>query len=192
MAGVAGPMLRRSKAQGARFLSGLMFGELVSSALMATMLYLLGTLVSLVAPLIVREVATAVVVVALGVADLRNRTPHIWRQVPQRFVRSLPPGQLGLVWGFDLALLFTTQKSTSLTWVVLAATGLLYPADSWFVLLGMTTIGVLTVTIRSVYWSLRPLALHGDMTSRWFGAMRRTVGASQVALAGVILIGAWA
>jgi hypothetical protein len=169
-----------------------MFGELASSALMATMLYLLGTFVSLVAPLIVREVATAVVVVALGVADLRNRTPHIWRQVPQRFVRSLPPGQLGLVWGFDLALLFTTQKSTSLTWVVLAATGLLYPADSWFVLLGMTTIGVLTVTIRSVYWSLRPLALHGDMTSRWFGAMRRTVGASQVALAGLILIGAWA
>jgi hypothetical protein len=191
MAGVAGPMLRRSKAQGARFLGGLMFGEFVSSALVATMLYILGTLVSLVAPLPVREVATAIVVMALGVADLRNRTPHIWRQVPQQFVRSLPPGRLGLVWGFDLALLFTTQKSTSLTWVVLAATGLLYPADSWFVLLSMTTIGVLTITVRSVYWCLRPLAVKGDMASRWFRAMRRTVGASQVALAGVILIGAW-
>lgn len=191
MAGVAGPMLRRSKAQGARFLSGLMVGELVSSALMATMLYVLGTLVSLVTPRSVREVATAVIVLVLGIADLRDRTPHIWRQVPQRYVRTLPPGQLGLVWGFDLALLFTTQKTTSLTWVVLAAVGLLSPSDSWLVLLTMTAVGVLTIVVRSVYWYRRPLAVQGDRLGRWFGVTRRTVGASQLALAVAILVGAW-
>jgi hypothetical protein len=191
MAGVAGPMLGRSKAQGARFLSGLLVGGLVASSMMATLVYVLGTLASLVAPRSVREVVTAVVVVALGVADLMNRTPHVWRQVPQAFVRSLPPGQLGLVWGFDLALLFTTQKSTSLTWATLAAVSLLFPTDSWLVLLSMTVVGVLTIVLRSVTWSLRPLPLAGDRSRPWFAVMRQVAGVSLLGLAVVTMVGAW-
>src|SRR5258706_7845760 len=127
MAGVAGPMLRRSTAQGTRFLLGLLVGELLASSLLAVAAYLVGTVVGFVAPLPLREVLTAVIVLGLGVADLMNRPPHIWRQVPQGFVRTMPPGRLGLVWGFDLGLLFTTQKSTSLTWAALAAVTLLLP-----------------------------------------------------------------
>src|SRR5262245_21640822 len=119
MAGVAGPMLRRSKAQGVRFLAGLLAGGLAASAVLAVALYALGTLAALVLPHTVRVVAAVLAVVAFGVADLMDRTPHIWRQVPQELIRKLPPGRLGLVWGFDLALLFTTQKSTSLTWASL-------------------------------------------------------------------------
>jgi len=191
MAGVAGPMLERSKAHGTRFLSGLLIGGLAASSLVATLVYALGTMVSLVAPLPVREVMTAAVVLALGVADLMNRTPHVWRQVPQAFVRSLPPGRLGLVWGFDLALLFTTQKSTSLTWATLAATGLLFPTDSWLVLLTMTAVGVLTIVVRSVAFSLRRPPLAGDGSRSWFVVMRRTAGVSLLGIAAVTVVGAW-
>jgi len=191
MAGVAGPMLGRSKAQGARFLSGLLVGGLVASSFIATLMYLLGTLASMVAPRFVLEVVTAVVIVALGIADLLNRTPHVWRQVPQAFVRSMPPGQLGLVWGFDLALLVTTQKSTSLTWATLAAVSLLFPTDSWLVLLSMTTIGVLAIVFRSVTWTVRPLPLAGDRGRPWFPVMRRAVGVSMLGLSVITVVGAW-
>jgi len=74
-----------------------MAGELISTVLVSTVVYLLGTLAGLVMPRTAREILTAVVLLALGVADLVNRTPHIWRQVPQRLVRELSPGRLGLV-----------------------------------------------------------------------------------------------
>jgi hypothetical protein len=191
MAGVAGPMLGRSKAQGTRFLSGLLVGGLVASSFMATLMYLVGTLASMVAPQAVREIVVAVVIVALGIADMLNRTPHVWRQVPQAFVRSMKPGQLGLVWGFDLGLLVTTQKSTSLTWATLAAVSLLFPTDSWLVLLSMTAIGVLAIVLRSITWTKRPLPLAGDRGRPWFPVMRRAVGASMLGLAVVTAVGAW-
>jgi len=190
MAGVAGPMLRRSTAQGTRFLLGLLVGELLASSLLAVTAYLVGTVVAFVAPLPLREVLTAVIVLGLGVADLMNRTPHIWRQVPQGFVRTMPPGRLGLVWGFDLGLLFTTQKSTSLTWVTLAAVTLLLPSTSWLVLGTMAVVGVVTVAIRSVNWSRRPLALVGDMGRPWFAVMRRVAGVGLLVLAVVTAVGA--
>jgi hypothetical protein len=190
MAGVAGPMLRRSTAQGTRFLLGLLVGELLASALLALTAYLIGTVAALVAPLLLREVLTAVIVLGLGVADLMNRTPHIWRQVPQRFVRTMPPGRLGLVWGFDLGLLFTTQKSTSLTWVALVAATLLEPSASWLVLGMMAVVGVATVAIRSVNWSRRPLARVGDMSRPWFAVMRKVAGVGLLALAVVTAVGA--
>ncbi len=188
MAGVAGPMLRRSKAEGSRFLAGLMVGELVSSMVLAAALYALGTAVALVAPTFVREVLLGVLVAAFGVADMRNRTPHVWRQVPQKYVRSMAPGRLGLVWGFDLGLLFTTQKSTSLLWVVLAAVGLLSPGSAWLVLPVMAFISVMTVVVRSVYWALPDMV---DISRPWFAPMRRTLGVAQVGLAVVVMLGAW-
>jgi len=190
MAGVAGPMLRRSTAQGTRFLFGLLVGELLASSLLAVAAYLVGTVVAFVAPLPIREVLTAVIVLGLGVADLINRTPHIWRQVPQGYVRTMPPGRLGLVWGFDLGLLFTTQKSTSLTWVALAAVTLLAPSASWVVLGTMAIVGIATVTVRSVRWSRRPPALAGDMSQPWFAVMRKVAGVGLLALAVVTAVGA--
>jgi hypothetical protein len=191
MAGVAGPMLGRSKAQGARFLTGLLIGGLTASSFVAALVYLLGTLASMLMPRSVREVVTAVVVLALGVADMLNRTPHVWRQVPQAFVRSMRPGRLGLVWGFDLALLVTTQKSTSLTWATLAAVSLLFPTDSGLVLLSMTAIGVLAIVLRSVTWTMRPLPVAGDRGRPWFPVMRRAVGVSMLGLGVFTVVGAW-
>jgi len=188
MAGVAGPMLRRSKADGSRFLAGLMVGELVSATLLAAVLYALGTALALVVPAFVREVLLAILVAAFGAADLRNRTPHVWRQVPQQYVRSMAPGRLGLVWGFDLGLLFTTQKSTSLLWVALAAVGLLAPGSAWLVLPVMAFVSVLTVVVRSVWFAL-PRAV--DMSRPWFAPMRRALGVAQLGVAVVVLMGAW-
>lgn len=188
MAGVAGPMLRRSKAEGSRFLAGLMVGELLSASVLAAVVYPLGTVVGLVVPAFVREILLAVVVATFGVLDLKNRTPHVWRQVPQRYVRSMSPGWLGLVWGFDLGLLFTTQKSTSLLWAALAAAGLLAPGSAWLMLPVMAFVSVLTVVLRSVYLQL-PKAV--DMSRPWFAPMRRALGVVQVGLAAVVLIGAW-
>jgi hypothetical protein len=181
-------MLRRSKAEGSRFLTGLMAGELVSAVFLATALYSLGAAVALVVPALTREVLLGIVVAGFGVADLRNRTPHVWRQVPQKFVRSMAPGRLGLVWGLDLGLLFTTQKSTSLLWVALAAVGLLSPASASLVLPVMAFISVLTVVVRSVFLAL-PKAV--DISRPWFAPMRRTLGVAQVGLAVVVVLGAW-
>jgi hypothetical protein len=103
----------------------------------------------------------------------------------------MPPGQLGLVWGFDLALLVTTQKSTSLTWATLAAVSLLFPTDSWLVLLSMTAIGVLAIVLRSITWTMRPLPLAGDRGRPWFPVMRRAVGMSMLGLAVITVVGAW-
>src|SRR5215471_6479947 len=178
MAGVAGPMLRRNRADGVRFLSGLLAGGLLASALVATLVYVVGSVLSMVLPHPVRTAAAIAIVCALGIADLANRTPHVWRQVPQAFVRTLRPGRLGLVWGFDLALLVTTQKTTSLTWASLAVLGLLYPAAAWLVLLSMTAVGVLTVAVRSTVVVLRGPSAAGDRTHAWFRYLRWVAGVS--------------
>jgi hypothetical protein len=75
----------------------------------------------------VRWVLFGAVVVGFAVVDLTLRTPHVNRQVPQGLVRHLRPGRLGLIWGVDLATLFSTQKTTSLLWVTLAGLVLMTP-----------------------------------------------------------------
>ncbi|MEO3930031.1 hypothetical protein ABGB07_40215 [Micromonosporaceae bacterium B7E4] len=127
MAGVAGPMLRRSRADGIRFLAGLIAGAAAGAVVVAVPVYLLGRLLEpLPGPVALGVLAG--VCVLLGLADLAQRTPHVWRQVPQALWHRLPPGALGVAWGFDLGLLFTTQKTTSLIWVAVAAVALLRPA----------------------------------------------------------------
>lgn len=126
MAGVAGPMLRHTASSGVRFLAGLTTGGIAAGVVLAVPAYLLATAAQEV-PEPARFWLLSVVCAALAVADLANRTPHVWRQVPQPLVHRLPPGSLGVVWGFDLGLLFTTQKVVSLTWVALAAVVLLDP-----------------------------------------------------------------
>lgn len=70
------------------------------------------------------------ILISLAALDIANRTPHVWRQVPQRLVRELPAGLLGLVWGADLGTLVSTQKTTSLIWGSLAARVLLDPSTA--------------------------------------------------------------
>ncbi len=151
MAGVASPMMRHSRSDGIRFLAGLLAGGVAGAGVLALPVYLLGRLLG---PLPDRAALAAVVLVLvlLGVADLRQRTPHAWRQVPQNLWHKLTPGWLGVVWGFDLALLFTTQKTTSLIWASLAGLVLLQPTLAAVALISISvtsTVLVIVSTIRA-------------------------------------------
>ncbi|MDI2131064.1 hypothetical protein [Yinghuangia seranimata] len=190
MAGVAGPMLQRSKLQGTRFLLGLLVGGLGAAALLASIAYGLGELIAWAVPTLGRQIAAGLVLLVLGIADARDRTWHVWRQVPQAYVRKLAPGRLGLVWGFDLGLLFTTQKSTSLTWGALVGVVLLAPSSAWLVLPGMTTVGMAVISVRSIWFMLTRPSWRGDRGRRWHGRVRLLSGAGLVVLAAAATAGA--
>lgn len=149
MAGVAGPMLRYHRTGGARFLVGLFVGGAAGGVVLAVPAYLLGNILDAVLAPPIRLGMLAVVCVVLGTADLMNRTPHVWRQVPQRLLHTLPPGTLGLVWGFDLGLLLTTQKVASLIWVAVAAVTLMQPGLAWIVLVGVAVLASMAVLVGS-------------------------------------------
>jgi hypothetical protein len=175
MAGVAGPMLRRDRFGAVRMLAGLLAGSVAAGVLLALPTYLLGTLMHEALPERVRLVLLAAVCGVLGLADLTARTPHVWRQVPQRLMDVLPPGSLGTAWGFDLGLLFTTQKTTSLIWVALASLVLLAPAASGPLLAGVAALAALVVVGASIRY--QPFAdSTGERARRWFRQARRASG----------------
>jgi hypothetical protein len=171
MAGVASPMLRSSRARGVRFLAGLAIGGAAGGMLLALPVYLLGTLAGHL-PLPMRAGSLALACAGLGVADLLGRTPHVWRQVPQSLVRTLEPGALGLAWGFDLGLLFTTQKTTSLIWGCLAAVVLLRPDLAVPVLVGISVVASMSIAGLSI-GGLEPEARR---SRRWIRSARRGSG----------------
>lgn len=150
MAGVAGPMLRSSRRDGIHFLVGLLVGEAAAGVLLAVPAYLLGDLARAALPLALRLWLLAAACALFGAADLANRTPRLWRQVPQPLIHRLQPGPLGVAWGFDLGLLFTTQKAASLIWVAIAAGLLLDPALAAGVVLGVAVLAGLAVVAASV------------------------------------------
>jgi len=158
MAGVAGPMLRTRRAAGARLLVGLLVGEIAAGVLLAVPAFLAGEGLRALFGLQARLWAVAAVCVFFGVADLMDRTPRTWRQVPEELIDKLPPGSLGLVWGFDLGLLFTTQKAVSLIWVAIAATVLLNPVLAAAVIVGAAVTASMMVMAYSLWW--RPGASH--------------------------------
>lgn len=155
MAGVAGPMLRRrggrhGRGAGTRLLVGLLVGELAAGILLAVPAFLLGTGLRAALPLQARLGVVAALCVLFAGADLANRTPQLQRQVPESLIWRLPTGTLGLAWGFDLGLLFTTQKAVSLIWVAIAATVLLSPTAAAVVLIGTPALAGLTVIALSL------------------------------------------
>jgi hypothetical protein len=150
MAGVAGPMLRSRRDGAIRFLLGLLVGGTVGAAVLAIPVYLLGITAEQALPAQWRLWLLAAVTAGFGAADLANRTPHVWRQVPQRLIHVMPPGKLGLIWGADLALLVTTQKVVSFLWVTVAAVILLRPAMAVPVLVLVAVLATLPVAL----WSL--------------------------------------
>src|SRR5947207_938978 len=163
MAGVASPMLRSSRPEGLRFLVGLTVGNVIGGVVLALPVYLAGMVVR-----VLPKPASLIVVVAacvlLGLADLKRRTPHVWRQVPQSLWHRLSPGSLGLAWGVDLGLLVTTQKTTSLIWVAVIAVMFLHPAAAVVVL---PAIAVATSLV-AVAATLIPGA-EGRTGARWSG-----------------------
>ena len=181
MAGVAGPMLQRSRASGARFLTGLAVGGITAGLVLAVPLYLAGRLAGRVTPESARMVLLVGLAFVLALADLTGRTPHVWRQVPQRLVRSLPSGTLGLTWGFDLGLLVTTQKTSSLLWLSIAAVTLLDPGLAPGALVAFSlvaTAGVLALSMTA--WAV---TMRGGLDWTWIRRTRWVTGATMLAAA---------
>jgi len=181
MTGVASPMLRYAPARAAAFLLGLTGGALAAAVVIGLVVYAIGLPLTLLASRSVRTIGLVVVICGLATADLLGRTPHVWRQVPQVLIRRLPTSLLGLVWGLDMGLLFTTQKVVSLLWGALAAALLLDPKAGFQIML---TAGALS-SITIVLWTVgggRGTTHYGTRQERkWFRFMRT--------MSGVILLG---
>ena len=150
MAGVASPMLRRTRSGGARFLVGLLGGGIAAGLLLSVPAYLIGTVIQSLVPTRQRIIVLAGILAILAIADLLRRTPYLQRQVPQGFIWKLPPGFLGVAWGFDLGLLFTTQKVTSLIWVAIAGVVLLGPSMAAVLLVSIAVVASLAIAVWSV------------------------------------------
>lgn len=183
MAGVAGPMLRLSRATGARFLTGLLVGEIAAGALLAVPAFLLGEGLRIILPTQARLWAVAIICVIFGLADLANRTPRTSRQVPEELIRRLPAGSLGLAWGFDLGLLFTTQKAVSLIWVAIAAAILLDPTVAAVLIVGIAVVASMTVIAISIW--RRPGV---DRLSGWGLRVRLARQGSGAAILGLFVL----
>lgn len=171
MTGVAGPMYRRSHAAGRIFVLGLLAGGLVGVMFLALIAYLLNSGLRALVPEYARWWIFAGGLVVLGVSDMINRTLHVWRQVPQGFVRRLPPGRLGVVWGADLGLLFTTQKTSSLLWA--AIPGSVFVHYSVLLFPAIVIVYVLCVWLRSVG---RDVLRKVELGGHWLRVQRMASG----------------
>jgi len=190
MAGVAGPMWQQNRARGARFLTGLAVGGAVSGLVLAVPVFLVGRLAGQVLALPVRVGLVVTLAVGFGLADLTDRTPHVWRQVPQKLVRTLTPGALGLTWGFDLGLLVTTQKTSSLLWLSIAAVTLLDPELAPGVLVGFSLVA--SAGILAFSRTLWTVAAWGGMDWTWIRRARWATGAAMLtAAAGSLASTVW-
>ena len=179
MAGVAGPMLERSRASGARFLAGLGVGGAAAGLVLSVPVYLAGQLAGRYLSLPVRAWLLVGLAVAFGLADLFGHTPHVWRQVPQQLVRTLPPGALGLAWGFDLGLLVTTQKTSSLLWLSVAAVALFDPGLAPAALVGVSLVATVGIVVLSMTaWAV---AMRGGVDWTWIRRTRWATGSTMVA-----------
>ncbi len=151
MVGVSGPLLADSPSAGRRFLLALTLAGVAGSAMLAAVGVALSLALQRALPLAGRLTVLAGLAVAFGLADLADRTPQLFRQVPQRLVRELNPGMLGSVWGFDLGLIVTTKKVTSLGWLAMSGAVLISPA---LVPVCVISIG-LTTSLAIVVWANR-------------------------------------
>jgi len=116
MVGVSRPL---AKAEGHRrsvFFIGYTVGALLSALFLGLVIFSLGSALEVLVPRSARLSAFAVTLALLGTLDLFGRTPQIVRQTPQYLAGRMPPGWLGFVYGGDIGLHFTTQKTTSLLW----------------------------------------------------------------------------
>lgn len=129
MVGVTDLKLKDRRSEGWRFLRGLSAGYFMGTLFVSILLAGLALLLRDVADLDVLRNLLLASSLILGVTDLLGRTPNTNRQVPQRFIRDVRPMPRGLLWGFDLSLLVTTQKTASLLWVALLGLILVGPVE---------------------------------------------------------------
>lgn len=165
MAGVASPLLKESKVLGLRFILGYTVGTAIATLLWLLVLLVAGEAASLIPNNVAAGVAW-VSVALLGALDLLNRTPQVGRQTPQLLMNTVSDhGWRGLLYGFDIGLLFTTQKTSSLLWMVLVASLLLRP-DLIFVVMISYQMAVVSGTVAGAVagyatrWSSKAIA-HG-------------------------------
>jgi hypothetical protein len=188
MAGVAGPMLRVSRAAGVRLLAGLVIGEVVAAAVLSVPAVLVGDGIHGAVGPQPRLWLLAAVCGFFGLTDLAQRTPHVSRQVPESLIIRLPPGSLGLAWGLDLGLLFTTQKAVSFIWVALSATIVLDPVTAVVVLTVIALAGGATIAVQS--FTRQP---DGQIGQWAFGVLlaRRGAGLVLLGLSAATAVQAW-
>ncbi|GLY84206.1 hypothetical protein [Actinoallomurus iriomotensis] len=175
-------MLRRDRADGIRFLAGLTVGGMVSGLLLSLVVVLLGGLAHAALPEQARVALLAGVCAILGIADLADRTPHPWRQVPQKLIHRLSPGMRGVTWGVDLGLLVTTQKVASLVWATIAAMVLLDPLAAPPLLVAMAIVSCLSVAVVSGQRIPFVVSNHGR-DRRWLRLIRASAGATLLLIA---------
>ena len=88
--------------------------------------------------------------ICFGLLDFIGRTPKWNRQTPAT-LRQLSAFPRGLTWGFDIGLMFTTVRTTSLTWVILLGAVLLPSAN-----IGILTLAAFVTTTVGLYlWNAR-------------------------------------
>lgn len=178
MVGVSNPMIRHEPRAGLRFLLGFAVGAAAAVMLLSLCLMALAELASLL-PEEPRSSVLLLVLIGLGVADLFGRTPHVWRQVPQRLVRALRPGRLGVVWALDLGTLVTTQKATSLIWAALAGLILTGASASLPLAVGFVSatflLGLILLSVYGEAWIISQSFAKVDFAT-WYRTMRLASG----------------
>lgn len=189
MVGVSGPMFAESAAQGRRFMIGLTLGSLAGGVILATAAAVVGIgLTRTGLPLDARLVMLIGVALILGLADLANRTPQWFRQVPQRLVRELSPGTLGVVYGVDLGLIVTTKKVTSLWWLAIAGLALVSPV----LLVIAVPVGAVATSLAVWSWSLRvkgdTACLFRKNQRNWITQLRLMSGTAMIVAAGLFVV----
>lgn len=121
----------------------------------------------------------------LGFSDVFHHTPQWPRQVPKKLVDRLGAFNLGAVWGFDLGLISTTRKVSSITWVGLLGVLLLARNSALPVLAGGVCASAPVLVIRSVTGLARRVDLRRHL--RTIVLMQRLSGVLGVAAARVVL-----
>lgn len=153
MVGVAGPMFRRSRSEGMRFLTGFALGQLTSALFLSVAIIAIGMVVFNVLPWQFRITLFGAGAILLALADKTSHTPQIARQVPVDLFHRLEPGRLGFAWGLDVGLLFTTQKTSSMPWLGLLAATTLLPVGALPMLMALALISVMSLFIGIVGWN---------------------------------------
>lgn len=152
MVGVAGPMFRRSRIEGMRFLAGFTLGQLMSALFLSVAIIAIGMVVAYVFPWQFRITLFAAGAVLLALADKTGRTPQVSRQVPVDLYHRLESGRLGFAWGADVGLLFTTQKTSSMPWLGLLAATMLVPTAALPMLMSLALASAASLLVGVIRW----------------------------------------
>jgi hypothetical protein len=180
-------MWRRRPRDAVAFLTGLAAGEVLAALVVSLVVATAGNALQATMSHQIRVVLFAVLATALGVADIAGKTPHVWRQVPQQLFWRLPPGPLGLVWGFDLGLLVTTQKVVSLIWVAVIGVALLEPGSAPWLLILMAVIACVSVAVLSRTVAALSDKFGNSRERQWVKRIRIGSGVTIIALAAIQL-----